>query len=431
VPSSLQQIFDAHFDAYAASHRLAPREARAARCIRGCFTEAMGAHVLTCPAGHYERVQPHACRHRSCPRCAQAARARWVDAEFDRLLPCAHFHVVFTLPHELLALWEFNRSALAQLLFDCARSSLLALLADERHLGATPGLLMALHTWGRTLSRHPHVHCLVSAGGLDAAGAWRATRAGWLLPLEPLRRLFRGKLLGALWARLRNAQLALPSTTDARAWRNTIRMLWRRHFNVQICPPYDHGRGVVLYLARYAKGGPLPAERRLQLVSGSVRLDYTDHRDARTKTLVLDPDEFIARVLWHAAPRGSHTTRHAGLYSSSRAAQHRAARIALLDHSTHDRWPRTSPPHASPPALCPVCRSTLQRMQRQRSSGLSKSPMHQYGEFYGAPRLQPSSPTGEAQQVVQADAHRRAPAPRCGPPYRAAPRGWGSPVIAA
>jgi hypothetical protein len=384
LPGSLQHIFEQHFDAYASTRTLHPREWRAAQCIRGCYTGALGAHVLACPNGHVARVQPHACRHRSCPRCAEAARARWIDAEFERLLPCAHFHVVFTLPHALLALWEFNRAVLAQLLFDCTRASLLELLADPRHLGATPGLLMSLHTWGRTLSRHPHVHCLVTAGGLDAQDHWRSTRAGFLLPLAPLQRLFRGKLLGALGARLPHG-LTLPPWTTAADWRAIIRRLYRRTCNLQICPPYEHGRGVVLYLARYAKGGPCPKDRALHLSDAHVRFSYTDHRDARTKSMALSSQEFIARILWHAPPRGQHTTRHAGLYSSSRRRQHLCARLAL--HDTDDAaaqpWPRTPYTPSPPQRTCAVCRATLLRSMWQRGLRMSAQDTHRRGEFYG------------------------------------------------
>ena len=148
---TLQDIFVQHFPAYAATRTLHRRQQRAAQCISQCYTPALGSHVLRCPAGHYERLQPHACRHRSCPRCVEPARSRWIDSQMLRLLPCAHFHTVFTVPHELLALWAFNRSVMTQLLFDCARSSLLDLMADPLRMGVLPGLLMSLHTWGRNL----------------------------------------------------------------------------------------------------------------------------------------------------------------------------------------------------------------------------------------------------------------------------------------
>ena len=384
---TLQQIFDSGFDEFARGRQLHSRETRAARCIRGCYTAAMGAHTDSCLNGDYERLQFHACRHRSCPRCAEAARVAWIDAQMQRLLPCPHFHTVFTVPHSLLALWERNRSWFIKQLFDCARLSLLQLLADPRHLGATPGLLLSLHTWGRDLSHHPHVHCLVSAGGLDEHGQWRCTRPGWLLPVRPLQKLFRGKLLDALWQALSQHHLALPPWTTELSWKHQIKRLYRAHWNVEIRPPYEHGRGVVLYLARYAKGGPLPADRPLELHHGHVAFDYVDHRSTLTRTLRLQQREFISRVLWHAAPRGVHTTRHAGLYSSSWRAQHQLALAALSQRSCATlTWPRTPPPPSaatkSRSNRCPSCGGPLVRTSYFRPEPLASAPAtHHRGEI--------------------------------------------------
>jgi len=197
VRCTLQQIFQQHLGQYAQQHALCARERSAARSIAECFTAARGWHTLECPAGHVAQLQYHACRHRSCPRCAERPRELWLQAQLQRLLPCPHFHVVVTLPHELLPLWAFNRAALATLLMQCVRDTLLELMAVPRLAGVRPGLLMALHTWGRNLSFHPHVHCLLSAGGITADGDWKATRSGFLLPLKLLQHLLRGKLLGA------------------------------------------------------------------------------------------------------------------------------------------------------------------------------------------------------------------------------------------
>lgn len=381
---SLQEIFDRHFESYAQGRTLHPRESRAAWCIRYCHRPEMGSHVLACPEGHYSQVQYHACRHRSCPRCAVQARQQWLASQLPRLLPCPHFHVVFTLPHALIALWQFNRAWFNQLLFDAARQSLLALCADPRHLGATPGLLMALHTWGRTLSRHPHVHCLVSAGGLDAQQQWRATRPGFLVPLLALQHLFRGKLLSNIQQALRLQHLQLPPSLNAAHWHSLIRQLWRSHWNVQISEPYEHGRGVALYLARYVKGGPLGSRSTLDLAGSTVRLPYVDHRDGQHKTLALHVPEFISRVLCHAPPRGQHTVRQAGLYATSLRAQHARCRalltpaappLPLSPLACHDLQTFTAAP------ACPVCRLPL---SRQFVAPIA----HQTGEV-SIPRLPP------------------------------------------
>ena len=357
---SLQDIFDAHFDSYAQQHTLHPRESRAAWCIRYCGTATIGSHTLACPEGHFEQVQYHACRHRSCPRCAGRPRQLWLDSQLARLLPCPHFHVVFTLPHVLLPLWSFNRAAMATLLFDCVRDSLLDLMADPKRLGVRPGLLMALHTWGRNLSQHPHIHCLLSAGGIDPLGQWKAGSSTFLLPLKPLQILFRGKLLARLKALLLAQQLHLPPAQGLPHWLSTIGQLYLKHWNIEIQAPYDHARGVALYLARYVKGGPVPKDRMLSLDSkGLVRMGYTDHRDGRAKTLCLHAHEFIARVLWHAPPKGLHTVRYGGLYSCAVPAQYLAAVAALASASPPAR--SSSHPQKQPAVLmtCPTCQRPL------------------------------------------------------------------------
>jgi hypothetical protein len=373
--STLQTIFREHLHEFAQTRSLHPREQRAAQCIRDCYSDALGSHTLSCPNGHGSIVQHHACRHRSCPRCAARPRQQWLKAELERLLPCPHFHIVFTLPHALMGLWEFNRRRINQLLFDCARQSLLELCANERHLGASPGILMSLHTWGRTLSRHPHVHCLVSAGGVDDHGQWKSCQSRFLVPVKPLQHLFRGKLLSHLSQALNGERLHLPTWLGTPHWKDVIAQQYRRHWNVRISEPYTHGRGVALYLARYVKGGPLPSDRSLDLTDDKVSFGYTDHRDQRRKTLHLQAREFIERVLWHAPPQAQHTVRHAGLYATTNRVQHRYCSRQLT---------QSTPPQATRPIAChhfvepspPSCRQCDAPLVR--SAGLTP---HRFGEF--------------------------------------------------
>lgn len=358
---SLQQIFQQHLHSYAQQHALCAREWSAARCISECFTAAGGWHTLQCPLGHVAQLQLHACRHRSCPRCAARPRQAWLQAQLQRLLPCPHFHVVATLPHVLLPLWAFNRAALGSLLLDCVRESLLELMALPRLAGLRPGLLMALHTWGRNLSFHPHVHCLLSAGGITADGSWKPTRSGFLLPLRLLQHLLRGKLLAQLKVLLLQQRLVLPPQQPLAHWLACLRKLYRAHWNIEIQAPYAHARGAAAYLARYVKGGPLPADRPVSIDNRNlVRVPYFDHRDQRHKTLCLPVHAFIARLLWHAPPSRSHTVRYAGLYASAHRAQYALARAAL----GAARQPATLHVTAAPaqaPAPCPTCGRPLSR----------------------------------------------------------------------
>jgi hypothetical protein len=292
---TLQSIFQQHFGAYAARHRLPLRFHKAAAALIACRTAALGGHVQVCPEGHEQRVWYNSCKHRACPQCAYLSVEQWLAAQQARLLACDHYHVVFTLPRELHALWRTNRRRFADLLFRAARDTLFTLLEDPRYLGATPGVIAAMHTWGRTLCLHPHVHCLVTGGGVTADGTWKRVRGGFLLPVRVVQALFRGKLLAALRAGLAGGTLRVPDGVRAQAMANELNRLGRVRWNVYLKERYPHGRGVVTYLGR---------------------------------------------VLEHVPPPGTHGVRAYGLYA--------AAKRALLDRARHALG---QPPAVAPPLL--------------------------------------------------------------------------------
>lgn len=392
MSTSLQEIFRSQFSQYEQQRPLHSRERRAAWAIMNCRTPAMGGHVLRCPRDGYSLVQYHSCRHRSCPTCSQQPRQQWVEQQLQRLLPCEHYHAVFTLPHEFIPLWAYNRAALSKLLFDCARESLLELCRDERFLGATPGIIMALHTWGRTLSQHPHVHCLITGGGIDTQGQWRPSRHGYLLPVKVVSSLFRGKMLHHLKQALVHETLRLPPQQDAQHWLTAIKTQYRKHWNVQLAEPYQHGRGVALYLARYVKGGALGSRHTFDTDAHNVRLQYVDHRDGHSKLLQLTKPEFISRVLWHAPVRGQHTVRYAGLYvPSAHPARERCREHLSPQPPVAPRALPTFAPSklvlAPSPIHCPKCNADLRPTARFNQ-------MHQLGEISNCYRPRASEPIG-------------------------------------
>lgn len=406
-----QELFQRFLHDLASCEALSSGQLHAARCIAGCGTLALGAHVLGCPSGACEQLQFHACRHRLCPRCAESTRLRWIEHELQRLLPCPHFHVIFTLPHELLPLWAANRSLCTSLLFATVRQSLLQLLANPRVLGATPGLLLSLHTWGRNLSAHPHIHALVTAGGLDPLAHWRACRPNWLLPVRALQHLFSRKLLAEFKLRL-GRTLRVPTGSSHPHCLALLRSLYRKHWNIEIRPPYAHGRGVVLYLARYAKGGPVPRSRCFVLTTDGVSFDYLDHRSGTCRTLHMPAVPLLRRLLWHTPPRGVHTTRHAGLYASALQPQHRQALAQLATPSCH-AWPRPAAPAPAPasPVACPHCSLPMLRLRRLPPQPLLPHLAHRLGEFSPHPANPPSptaryppprAPTGRSSRHAQA-----------------------------
>ena len=178
---TLQTIFQDAFPAYEQTHPLPTHVRRAARAIMQCRRAILGGHVQACPDGPMARVWSNSCRHRACPPCAYLQTERWLALPRARLLACDHYHVIFTLPHELNPLWLANVSVMTTLLFQAVRDPLSTLLAAPKYLGAQPGILAALHTWSQTLVLHPHIHCLVTGGGADPICA----RIPWV-PLDSM-----------------------------------------------------------------------------------------------------------------------------------------------------------------------------------------------------------------------------------------------------
>ena len=186
------------YAAFERSHPLPGYVRKAVWALLACRTAVLGGHVQPCPDGHFERVWYNSCRHRLCPQCAWLQIERWLATQKARLLACEHYHVIFTIPSELHDLWLANVAVMTTLLFASVRDTLLELLNDEHYLGAMPGILATLHTWSQTLRLHPHIHSLVTGGGLTRTGHWVAVRHGFLLPSRVVMALFRGKLLAAV-----------------------------------------------------------------------------------------------------------------------------------------------------------------------------------------------------------------------------------------
>lgn len=362
---SVRAILQRHLPAFLQRHRLPRFRRDAAYALASCKTAARGAHVRRCPAGHVEGVWYNSCRHRSCPQCGLLDATRWLHSRLRSLLPCAHHHLVFTLPSDLDELWRFNTKRLTELLFETVQWSLQRMLEDPRYLAAKPGVLAVLHTWGRTLALHPHLHCLVTAGGLDAQGSWCLPKRTILVPCRPLGELFRARFLHRLECLLRRGKLALPPdkrTVDALF---VLARAARKKWTPRVQHRYDHGDGVVHYLARYVRGGPF---RNASLVGASddtvtFRYDNWRHRDDRGRptpdVLELSLDDFLLRLLTHVPQPHTRTVRGWGLYAHTQRQQLEIARGQLPSHQP------TSAPTLGPQTWgrslhCPTCHRRLE-----------------------------------------------------------------------
>jgi len=313
MEATIQSIFKSGFKLYREQHGLSMDQYQAAQAIISCQSEELGYEEWSClEDGHTERLN-HSCRHRSCPRCNQALTHDWLEKTKARLLPCDHYHVVFTLPHELNPLWHYNRHWCSDHLFKASSETLQQLLTDERYLGGQVGMLSSLHTWGRTLSFHPHVHVLVTGGGLSNK-QWRTVENDFLLPVGVIKAKFRGKWLSWLNQAYASGELKLPPDWSDKHWKKVLSQIARKNWNVHIQGAYRHGRGVAAYLSRYVRGGPIKDKRVLSGDNNRVCFRYESHHTNKNETLSLTTEHFMTRILWHVPVKGQHNIRYYGLY---------------------------------------------------------------------------------------------------------------------
>jgi len=370
---TLQTIFQDAFPAYEQTHPLPAHVRKAARAIMQCRTSALGGHVQACPDGHVSRIWYNSCRHRSCPQCAYLQTERWLALQQARLLACDHYHVIFTLPHDLNPLWLANVPVMTTLLFQAVRDTLCTLLADPKYLGAQPGIMAALHTWSQTLVLHPHRHCVVTGGGQTPAGQWVAVRNGFLLPARVVMAVLRGTMLDAIRRAVDRDALGRPETMRPQPLLNLLNRLGhpaKTPWNVRIMERYRHGAGVVTSLARYLRGGPI---KKARLVAYDGERVTCLHRAGQQETaagtaspqrMTLSVADFLQRWLLHVPVPQTRVVRCYGLYQSTHAEALASCRAALgqppVVVPTRLDWQTVCARHGDAhPERCPTCGQLL------------------------------------------------------------------------
>ena len=312
-------ILRAYGEAYDARHPVSALQAAVMQRLARCRTAALGGHIDACDRCGYTRVSYNSCRDRHCPKCQARKRAEWLEARLERLLPVEYFHVVFTLPATVYPLMLHHPRRLYDLLFRAAAQSLLTLAADPQRLGAQIGVTAILHTWGQNLMFHPHLHCVVTGGGLSPDGSrWIATRPGYLFPVKVLGRLFRGKFLAGLKHAYQAGQLSLGGSVadlaEPAAFRRWLDGLYRQNWVVYAKRPFGGAKQVFRYLGRYSHRVAIANSRLLALEDDQVLFHWRDYADDnRLKVMRLAAEEFIRRFLLHVLPKRFVRIRHYGL----------------------------------------------------------------------------------------------------------------------
>ena len=334
-----------------------PSHSRAIADILQCRTEALGGHLWRCTCCSAEVYSYHSCKNRSCPQCHRDQTERWIAAREAELLECPYFHVTVTVPEELRDALRSNQKDGYAALMKAAAEAIIELARDRRYVGGTVGVMAVLHTWTQQLVYHPHVHCLVTGGGVSDDGRdWHPARAKFLVPTKPLAVLVRAKMRAALAKR--RPDLDLPQAA------------WRKPWVIHCTAWGDGAQAVLSYLSRYVFRVAITENRIVDLDDATVTIRHKHRASNRWRTTRLDGNEFMRRFLQHVLPKGLHKIRYFGLWHHSRRDHATHARQMLVldrpsraastaepaDPATTGEQPSITLP-AQPSRLCPHCKT--------------------------------------------------------------------------
>lgn len=303
----MADIFREHGAAYQKTQGLSYDQIKAMHAIMNCRTSVLGGHKSTCDNCGVDEISYNSCRNRHCPKCQTIRKLKWITDRESELLPVPYFHVVFTLPHELNSLILSNKEKLYDLLFKAASKTLLAFGHDTKRLGGELGAIMVLHTWGQTLSLHPHIHCIVPGGALTPENKWVSAKSNYLFPVKAMAKLFRTYYLKALKACYNKGELEFHGTSqqlaDENRFKNLIETLWKKNWIVYAKKPFDGPKQVIRYLSNYTHRVAISNYRLLKMENNLLSFQYKDYADNnKTKVMTLTCNDFIQRFLLHVLP---------------------------------------------------------------------------------------------------------------------------------
>lgn len=351
--SELAEIFRQYGSEYRAKYeqRMPVSHKVAMRAIEQCRTEQLGGHVYRCEACQISQYSYHSCRNRHCPKCQYQAGQRWFERQQQWLLPTPYFMVTFTLPEPLRKIARRHQKVIYHLLMQTAAAALQQLAQDRRFVGGQIGMIGVLHTWGRDLNYHPHVHFLVPGGGLSADGQeWLASRPAFLVHVKPLSRLFKAKF-----------RIALQKTE---LFKQVPYHLWGQAWVVH-SQAVGNGQAALKYLARYIFRVAISNQRIIKVAEGKVTFRYTPSGSKKSKLCTLLAEEFMRRFLQHVLPKGFVKVRYYGLFAPGQRHRLSQARRLLEAQSPPEPQPTTEPDltlrEDKPALLCPKCGQPMRR----------------------------------------------------------------------
>lgn len=316
----IQDIFTSFYNDYLDVYGLDYELDKVARAIISCKTAALGGNIDICHDCGHSKVHYNSCRNRHCPCCQGLVKEKWIDKRKSEVVNAPYFHVIFTVPSELNPLFYTNKKLLYSLFYSASAETLAELSKDPRHLGAEIGFMSILHTWGQSLSYHPHLHCIVLGGGLTKDLKFLASKDDFLFPIHVVSRLFRGKFLAALKTFYENNKLTFAG--ESAKYRNSynfkelLSILYKKEWIPHIKETFKGAANVIEYLGRYTHRVAISNARILNITPERITFRVKDYKNNCNTTMMLTPVEFIRRFLMHVLPKGFVRIRHYGILSN-------------------------------------------------------------------------------------------------------------------
>jgi len=313
----LQDILRIYRDEYLKNHKVSYQQMKVMNAVTNCRTAVLGAHIDKCDECGHERISYNSCRNRHCPKCQSFAREEWLEKQRQNLLGIQYFHAVFTVPDNLNIVFMQNQTKMYNMLFAAVSETVMELCADKKYLGAKPGITAILHTWGQNLNYHPHLHCIITGGGLTAANQWVNSREKFFIPIRVLSKKFRGKFLYYFNKEKLNFYGESEYLKDSRNFSDFVKALYKKDWITYCKQPFGSVQKVIDYLGRYTHRVAVSNNRIVGMNDGKVSFNWRDYNDGnKMKLMVLPADEFIRRFLMHVLPAGFRKIRHFGVFAS-------------------------------------------------------------------------------------------------------------------
>lgn len=314
--NAIQQIFQEFGYKYKEQNTLNNEQQKVFNSITKCRTKSLGGHVYECTCCKRRTYTYNSCKNRHCPNCQDYKKERWIMQHEKDILDVPYFHVVFTIPGELHKIFYHNKRKCYNLILKCAAETIMELTEDEKYLGATPGILAMLHTWTQVANYHPHVHMIITGGGLTKSGLWKKSKNDFFLPIKVIEAKFRGKLLSKLKGEKLKFYNELKYLNTSKELQKYLAPLYEKQWICYCKTPFKSVKSVYDYLGRYVYKVCMSNERIEQITEDTVTFKYKDSNDRSIeKKMTLYGEEFIRRFMLHVLPKGFMKIRYYGVFA--------------------------------------------------------------------------------------------------------------------